>query len=74
MFLELINQTVGDAISDMLAVLATLAILKMSPVDWDESILICPTSWLSASFLLGQFSKPRTRKENCSIQWGCRTR
>ncbi|CAI4877717.1 CKB_collapsed_G0014320.mRNA.1.CDS.1 [Saccharomyces cerevisiae] len=41
-FSELINQTVGDAISDMLAVLATLAILKMSPVDWDEEYTDLP--------------------------------
>ncbi|EHN02830.1 Pcm1p [Saccharomyces cerevisiae x Saccharomyces kudriavzevii VIN7] len=35
-FAKLINQTVGDAMSDMLAVLATLAILKMAPMNWDE--------------------------------------
>lgn len=66
-FSELINQTVGDAISDMLAVLATLADFEnVSQWIGMKSILICPTSWLSASFLIGQFSKPRTRKENCS--------
>ncbi|CDO93437.1 unnamed protein product [Kluyveromyces dobzhanskii CBS 2104] len=36
LFSQLINQTVGDAISDMLAVVATLSILKLKPEDWDQ--------------------------------------
>ena len=32
---QLINQTVGDAISDMLAVIATLSIFNLKPEDWD---------------------------------------
>lgn len=36
LFSKLINQTVGDAISDMLGVLAILSILKMKPKDWDN--------------------------------------
>lgn len=34
-FSDLINQTVGDAISDLLLVLAVLTIKKWSPSDWD---------------------------------------
>ncbi|CAI1940017.1 hypothetical protein SEUBUCD650_0E00270 [Saccharomyces eubayanus] len=41
-FAKLINQTVGDAISDMLAVLATLSILQMAPTDWDREYTDLP--------------------------------
>ncbi|CAI4038411.1 hypothetical protein SMKI_05G0200 [Saccharomyces mikatae IFO 1815] len=41
-FSKLINQTVGDALSDMLAVLATLAIMKMAPMDWDKEYTDLP--------------------------------
>ncbi|EJS44082.1 pcm1p [Saccharomyces arboricola H-6] len=41
-FAKLINQTVGDAISDMLAVLATLSILQMAPMDWDKEYTDLP--------------------------------
>jgi phosphoacetylglucosamine mutase len=34
-FTRLINQTVGDAISDLLAVLAVLSFLGLSPAEWD---------------------------------------
>ncbi|RKP29409.1 Phosphoacetylglucosamine mutase [Metschnikowia bicuspidata] len=34
-FTQLINQTVGDAISDLLCVLAVLHYLRMSPAEWD---------------------------------------
>ncbi|CDR44744.1 CYFA0S15e02190g1_1 [Cyberlindnera fabianii] len=33
---ELINQTVGDAISDLLAVLVVIAIKNWSPQEWDQ--------------------------------------
>ncbi|ODV77845.1 uncharacterized protein CANTADRAFT_284086 [Suhomyces tanzawaensis NRRL Y-17324] len=36
-FTQLINQTVGDAISDLLAVLVILHYLDLSPEDWDKS-------------------------------------
>lgn len=36
-FTQLINQTVGDAISDLLAVLAILHYLGLSPAQWDAS-------------------------------------
>ncbi|CCD27480.1 phosphoacetylglucosamine mutase PCM1 NDAI_0K02890 [Naumovozyma dairenensis CBS 421] len=36
LFSELINQTVGDAMSDMLAVIAVLSILQLSPNSWDK--------------------------------------
>lgn len=42
LFAKLINQTVGDAISDMLAVLAVLSILKWSPEKWDEEYTDLP--------------------------------
>lgn len=35
-FTQLINQTVGDAISDLLAVLAVLHFLNLSPSAWDN--------------------------------------
>lgn len=31
---DLINQTVGDALSDLLAVIVSLAVLKIDPVEW----------------------------------------
>lgn len=42
LFTNLINQTVGDAISDMLAVLAVLCILKWSPQKWDQEYTDLP--------------------------------
>lgn len=39
---KLINQTVGDAISDMLGVLAVLSILKWSPQHWDQEFTDLP--------------------------------
>lgn len=39
---QLINQTVGDAISDLLAVLIVLAIKKWDPSNWDESYTDLP--------------------------------
>lgn len=36
LFSQLINQTVGDAISDMLAVIAALCIMKLTPEQWDS--------------------------------------
>ncbi|SCU79641.1 LANO_0A06986g1_1 [Lachancea nothofagi CBS 11611] len=41
-FSKLINQTVGDAISDMLGVLAVLSILKWSPQKWDQEYTDLP--------------------------------
>ncbi|KAM9934057.1 hypothetical protein OXX80_006340 [Metschnikowia pulcherrima] len=41
-FTKLINQTVGDAISDLLCVLAVLYYLKMTPVSWDEQYTDLP--------------------------------
>lgn len=35
-FSKLINQTVGDAISDMLAVLGVLALSNLTPAQWDS--------------------------------------
>ncbi|EMG45380.1 Phosphoacetylglucosamine mutase [Candida maltosa Xu316] len=35
-FSQLINQTVGDAVSDLLAVLIVVHYLKLSPSKWDE--------------------------------------
>lgn len=34
---DLINQTVGDALSDLLAVITALSVLKISCVDWSET-------------------------------------
>lgn len=73
-FSELINQTVGDAISDMLAVLATLAILKMSPMDWDEEYTDLPNKLVKCIVPDRSIFQTTDQKENCSIQWGCRTR
>lgn len=39
---RLINQTVGDAISDMMAVLAVLSILQWSPSRWDQEFTDLP--------------------------------
>lgn len=39
---QLINQTVGDAISDMLGVLAVLSILKWSPSRWGKEFTDLP--------------------------------
>lgn len=39
---RLINQTVGDAISDMLAVLAVLSILQWSPARWGKEFTDLP--------------------------------
>ena len=39
---QLINQTVGDAISDMLAVVLTLSILSLTPAEWDSRYLDLP--------------------------------
>lgn len=39
---NLINQTVGDAISDLLAVLIVLAIKQWTPDNWDESYTDLP--------------------------------
>ncbi|QLQ82218.1 hypothetical protein HG537_0G04730 [Torulaspora globosa] len=39
---QLINQTVGDAISDMLGVLAVLSILKWSPARWANEFTDLP--------------------------------
>lgn len=39
---NLINQTVGDAISDLLTLLAILYILKLSPKAWDEAYTDLP--------------------------------
>lgn len=41
-FTKLINQTVGDAIADMLAVLAILYYLKLSPEEWDKEYTDLP--------------------------------
>lgn len=41
-FSKLINQTVGDAISDMLGVLAVLSILKWSAQHWDQEFTDLP--------------------------------
>lgn len=34
---DLINQTVGDALSDLLAVILSLAILKIDPIEWSNT-------------------------------------
>lgn len=39
---QLINQTVGDAISDMMGVLAVLSILNWSPADWNKEFTDLP--------------------------------
>lgn len=39
---DLINQTVGDALSDLLLVLAILTIKDLSPSDWDSSYTDLP--------------------------------
>lgn len=41
-FTQLINQTVGDAISDLLCVLAVLHYLKMSPDQWNKAYTDLP--------------------------------
>ncbi|GMM56111.1 phosphoacetylglucosamine mutase [Maudiozyma humilis] len=41
-FSTLINQTVGDAIADLLAVLATLLITGMTPAKWDNEYADLP--------------------------------
>ncbi|CAH2355553.1 phosphoacetylglucosamine mutase [[Candida] railenensis] len=41
-FTSLINQTVGDAISDLLALLIVCKYLKFSPSDWDKSYTDLP--------------------------------
>ena len=41
-FSQLINQTVGDAISDLLAVLIVVHYLKLSPSDWDNEYTDLP--------------------------------
>ncbi|CEP63370.1 phosphoacetylglucosamine mutase PCM1 LALA0_S08e00870g [Lachancea lanzarotensis] len=41
-FTRLINQTVGDALSDMLAVLAVLLVLQWTPQKWDEEYTDLP--------------------------------
>ncbi|SCU80991.1 LADA_0B10616g1_1 [Lachancea dasiensis] len=41
-FSKLINQTVGDAISDMLGVMAVLSILKWTPEQWDNEYTDLP--------------------------------
>lgn len=41
-FTQLINQTVGDAISDLLVVLAIVHYLKLSPEDWDKAYADLP--------------------------------
>lgn len=41
-FTKLINQTVGDAISDLLAVLIILKYLKLSPEQWDSEYTDLP--------------------------------
>lgn len=41
-FTKLINQTVGDAVSDLLCVLAVLHYLNLSPADWDKAYTDLP--------------------------------
>lgn len=41
-FTKLINQCVGDAISDLLAVLVILNYLKLSPEDWNKAYVDLP--------------------------------
>lgn len=41
-FTKLINQTVGDAISDLLVVLATLSYLQLTPSQWDSEYTDLP--------------------------------
>lgn len=41
-FTKLINQTVGDAISDLLTVLIIVHYLKLSPEDWDKAYTDLP--------------------------------
>ncbi|GEQ69934.1 hypothetical protein JCM33374_g3610 [Metschnikowia sp. JCM 33374] len=41
-FTKLINQTVGDAISDLLSVLAVLYYLNLTPASWDEQYTDLP--------------------------------
>lgn len=43
---ELINQTVGDALSDMLMVLAILAARRWGPAEWDASYTDLPNKLL----------------------------
>ncbi|SCU87652.1 LAME_0D10946g1_1 [Lachancea meyersii CBS 8951] len=49
LFTKLINQTVGDAISDMLAVLAVLSILNWTPQKWDQEYTDLPNRLLKVS-------------------------
>lgn len=41
-FTKLINQTVGDAVSDLLSVLAVLYYLKLTPEQWDKEYTDLP--------------------------------
>jgi len=45
---DLINQTVGDAISDLLAVVAILVIDRLTPKDWDRQYQDLPNRLLKA--------------------------
>lgn len=47
-FSNLINQTVGDAISDLLMVLAILSLMRWSPKDWDDCYTDLPNRLLKA--------------------------
>ncbi|AMD20172.1 HCR022Cp [Eremothecium sinecaudum] len=44
LFSKLINQTVGDAMSDMLAALAVLCILNWTPEQWDQEYSDLPNT------------------------------
>ncbi|ANB15155.1 phosphoacetylglucosamine mutase PCM1 [Sugiyamaella lignohabitans] len=45
---DLVNQTVGDALSDLLLVLAILTIKRWNPADWNQSYTDLPNRLLKA--------------------------
>lgn len=47
-FMELINQTTGDAITDLLAVIAVLTCEHLGPVEWDERYSDLPNRLLKS--------------------------
>lgn len=42
LFSQIINQTIGDAITDMIGIIAILAIMKWSPATWDQEYTDLP--------------------------------
>ncbi|GME86872.1 unnamed protein product [Ambrosiozyma monospora] len=67
LLVDLINQTVGDSISDLFAVLIALAVSKKTPTDWDSQYLDLPNK-LTKLIVNDRFAFKTTNAERQLLQ------